>query len=125
MIIILAVLDPSPILGLNVISLTCHCLIFLHCSTKLSAADESLGHVISALKKSGLWDDTLVIFTSDNGGTPSGSNKPHRGYKSEVWEGEQQIEEILKHICTRQYKFSLLLCMIRWGGFRWNNLGTG
>lgn len=30
-------------------------------------ADESLGTVLSALERSGAWDDTVVIFTSDHG----------------------------------------------------------
>ncbi len=30
-------------------------------------ADESLGTVLSALERSGAWDDTVVVFTSDHG----------------------------------------------------------
>jgi arylsulfatase len=30
-------------------------------------ADESLGTVLSALERSGAWDDTIVVFTSDHG----------------------------------------------------------
>ena len=59
----------------------------------LSAADEGIGNVTRALQDSGLWDDTLVIFTTDNGGpivdgcAQGSSNYPKRGGKTSVWEG--------------------------------------
>jgi arylsulfatase A-like enzyme len=34
----------------------------------LTAGDEGIGNVTQALKDAGLWEDTLVIFTTDNGG---------------------------------------------------------
>ena len=33
-----------------------------------TAMDSAIGHVVSALKESGLYNDTLIVFTSDNGG---------------------------------------------------------
>lgn len=59
----------------------------------LSAADEGIGKVTAALKKYGLWDDTLIVFTTDNGGptevcaVQGSSNYPLRGGKCTVWEG--------------------------------------
>jgi arylsulfatase len=54
--------------------------------------DWSVGQVLAALKKNGLDDRTLVIFTSDNGpwlsyGTHSGSSGGLREGKGTVWEG--------------------------------------
>lgn len=55
--------------------------------------DESIGAVINKLEEKGILDNTIVIFSSDNGGTRSpiennvGSNWPLRGEKSTVWEG--------------------------------------
>ena len=49
----------------------------------LAAMDEAVGKVVDALKKSGDFDNTILIFTTDNGGSVShaSSNLPLRGTK--------------------------------------------
>jgi arylsulfatase A-like enzyme len=54
--------------------------------------DDAVGIVLKTLKDAGLDDNTIVIFTSDNGGVASGdafstSNLPLRGGKGYQWEG--------------------------------------
>jgi arylsulfatase A-like enzyme len=49
--------------------------------------DWSVGEVLEALRTQGLAEKTLVIFTSDNGGTDLSVNKPLRGHKGTTWEG--------------------------------------
>lgn len=49
--------------------------------------DWSVGQVLNAVRNQGLSERTLVIFTSDNGGTPRGLNTPLRGHKGSTWEG--------------------------------------
>lgn len=54
--------------------------------------DDAVGVVLKALKDNGLEDNTIVVFTSDNGGVASGdnyatSNLPLRGGKGYQWEG--------------------------------------
>lgn len=54
--------------------------------------DEAVGLVLDALETLGIEDETIVIFTSDNGGVSSGdsfstSNLPLRGGKGYQWEG--------------------------------------
>lgn len=58
----------------------------------VESMDDAVGIVLEALKTSGLDKNTMVIFTSDNGGVSSGdnfstSNLPHRGGKGYQWEG--------------------------------------
>ncbi len=49
--------------------------------------DWSVGRVLDTLRELGLAERTLVIFTSDNGGTPRAVNAPLRGHKGSTWEG--------------------------------------
>ncbi len=54
--------------------------------------DDAVGIVLKALKENGLDKNTIVVFTSDNGGVASGdnfstSNLPLRGGKGYQWEG--------------------------------------
>ena len=49
--------------------------------------DWSVGQVLDAVRELKLDDRTLVLFTSDNGGTPRAVNAPLRGFKDSTWEG--------------------------------------
>ena len=70
----------------------------------VSHMDAAIGRIVAALDKSGRRDQTLIVFTSDNGGQenepasdnyeghyPSfpvlGNNRPLRGWKGDVYEG--------------------------------------
>ena len=56
-----------------------------HAAT-VEAVDQSVGRIMAALDRLKLTDDTMVIFTSDNGGTPQ-FTAPLRGSKGELYEG--------------------------------------
>ena len=61
----------------------------------VKALDRSVGRVVQALKDEGLEDNTLIIFTSDNGapnyiGLPD-ANKPYRGWKLTYFEGGMHV----------------------------------
>ena len=61
--------------------------------------DWSTGIIMDHLKQLGIDDDTLVIFTSDNGSRArdeGGSNQPCRGTKSETWEGGFRVPCIMR-----------------------------
>uniref|UniRef100_A0A0N5BGH0 Sulfatase domain-containing protein n=1 Tax=Strongyloides papillosus TaxID=174720 RepID=A0A0N5BGH0_STREA len=55
----------------------------------LSSMDEAIGNLVKYLKYRNLYDDTIIIFTSDNGGSVQwgARNGPLRGEKDSLWEG--------------------------------------
>lgn len=53
----------------------------------VAALDDGVKNTTNALKAAGLWDDFLVVFTTDNGGIGPGRNWPLRGRKLTLWEG--------------------------------------
>jgi len=58
--------------------------------------DWSMGQMMEALEKYGLADDTLIIFTSDNGPFPEGSTGGLRGGKGTGWEGGYRVPFIAR-----------------------------
>jgi arylsulfatase A-like enzyme len=72
----------------------------------LERFDQSVGRVLDALEAQGLRENTLVVFTSDNGATfESGnqgaswfhdSNRPHRGQKRSLEEGGIRLPGIVR-----------------------------
>jgi len=69
--------------------------------------DWSVGQVVKAIGEAGLADDTIVIFTADNGHShytgwqqlvaaghlPSG---PYRGHKGDIWEGGHRVPLVVR-----------------------------
>lgn len=63
----------------------------------VEAVDWTVGAILHELRRQGLQEDTLFIFTSDNGGRGEhgGSNAPLRGMKTTTWEGGQRVPCIM------------------------------
>lgn len=61
----------------------------------IHAVDRSVGRITAALDEHGLADDTLILFTSDNGGAGyiglPDINKPYRGWKLTHFEGGTHV----------------------------------
>ena len=53
--------------------------------------DSGIGKVLAILDELSLRDDTLVVFTSDNGGHTHSRNAPLRGAKATIWEGGTRV----------------------------------
>ena len=62
-----------------------------------SSIDSLAANLTATLKAKGLWQDTLLVFSSDNGGPSelgkerNASNFPMRGGKSSAWEGGHRV----------------------------------
>lgn len=64
--------------------------------------DWAVGEVLAALDKSGVAENTLIVFTSDNGCSPAAHipdlqekghepNGPLRGHKADIWDGGHRV----------------------------------
>jgi arylsulfatase A-like enzyme len=68
-----------------------------HLAGMLESIDDGIQLITEKLEELGLSDDTILIFTSDNGGeTQVTSNAPLRGGKSQLYEGGIRIPMIVR-----------------------------
>lgn len=68
-------------------------------SAMVTSMDENIGHVLGALEKKGIADNTLVMFLSDNGGDHkhgASDNSPLRNGKGTVFEGGVRVPAIIR-----------------------------
>lgn len=64
--------------------------------------DDSVGEVVAALQRKGMLENSIIVFTSDNGAPTGteiypnwGSNYPFRGVKNTLWEGGVRVPCII------------------------------
>lgn len=64
------------------------------------ALDRSVGRILDKLEAEGLTDNTIVVFSSDNGGAGylglEGLNAPYRGWKATLFEGGIRVPLFIK-----------------------------
>jgi len=58
--------------------------------------DNRIGDLVQTLKNLSLDENTLIVFTSDNGGTPASVNYPLSGFKQGMLEGGIRVPSIVK-----------------------------
>ncbi|MBV8530003.1 MAG: sulfatase-like hydrolase/transferase, partial [Candidatus Eremiobacteraeota bacterium] len=72
-------------------------------SDRMVVHDEQIGMILDKIDELGLADNTIVMYSTDNGpendGWPDGANTPYRGQKDSNWEGGWRVP-----------------CFIRWPG---------
>jgi len=63
----------------------------------LKHLDDGVGRIIETLKKAGVYENTLVFYLSDNGGSRAmhANNRPLRGFKQQEYEGGVHVPFIV------------------------------
>ena len=64
--------------------------------TMIRHMDEGIGEILAALERTGAADNTLVVFTSDNGGERFSDNWPFVGKKMDLLEGGIRVPLIAR-----------------------------
>ena len=65
-------------------------------SAMLKCLDDAVGRILDAIDAQGFRDNTLVIFTNDNGPVLEEMSKPYRGTKNTTFEGGVRVPCILR-----------------------------
>ncbi len=62
----------------------------------LEQIDRGVGQMLQALERQGVADDTLFIFSSDNGGERLSNNAPLFNHKTTLWEGGIRVPCLMR-----------------------------
>jgi arylsulfatase A-like enzyme len=61
----------------------------------LHALDKNVAAIFAEVEKLGLLDNTIFVFTSDNGAMEAGSSLPLRGHKHTIYEGGVRLPTVI------------------------------
>lgn len=62
----------------------------------IKCLDDAVGRIVGAISQYGFDDNTLVVFTNDNGAIRDNMNAPYRGTKNTNYEGGVRVPCVLK-----------------------------
>ncbi|MCM2370298.1 sulfatase-like hydrolase/transferase [Aporhodopirellula aestuarii] len=62
----------------------------------IDSMDQGIGRILTEIDQQKLQNDTIVVFTSDNGAVRTGTNEPFRGQKREVYEGGIHVPCVIR-----------------------------
>jgi arylsulfatase A-like enzyme len=62
----------------------------------LGSLDKAVGRIVDAIDRHGLRDNTLVVFTNDNGPVLEEMSEPYRGTKNTTYEGGVRVPCLLR-----------------------------
>ena len=68
----------------------------------VSAMDKAVGDIISRLRQSKDWENTVVIFLSDNGSSVKEGNLPFRGGRGSPLEGGVKVPALVASPLLRE-----------------------
>jgi arylsulfatase A-like enzyme len=100
----------------------------------VAEVDWALGEVVGFLKEKGIYDNTIIIVSSDNGAINGNkalspddsletntvfdhqSNAHWRGYKTQVWEGGHRVPMLLRWpgLTSKSTRSNMLFCLNDW-----------
>ncbi|XP_033759914.1 arylsulfatase B-like [Pecten maximus] len=84
----------------------------------VTAMDDLVGNITAALKENGMYDDTLFVFTADNGGWTQyhGNNYPLRGGKVTIYEGGTRATAFIngKMLSKTGYTYNGMIHAVDW-----------
>jgi arylsulfatase A-like enzyme len=65
-------------------------------SAMVKSLDDAVGNILKAIDEAGLRNNTVIIFTSDNGGEKFSDMGIYTGRKAQVWEGGVRVPAIIR-----------------------------
>ena len=63
----------------------------------IKCLDDAVGQIVGAVEQAGIADNTLIVFTNDNGGLRPEFNAPYRGTKNTNYEGGVRVPCLVRY----------------------------